>query len=232
MENESAPKSNRKLYVAGVLILAVFIGSFFLPVGEWVNALTGWIDGLGFWGPVVYILFYVVATVFFLPGSALTSAAGLLFGLGWGSLWAVIGSNLGANLAFLIGRYFARNAVKKRIDGNEKFNAIDEAVGREGWKIVGLTRMSPVFPFTLLNYAYGLTQVKWVHFALASLIGMAPGTVLYVYFGSLGKLAAEAGETSTAKIVLMIAGLLATVLVTVLVTKAAKKALAKKAHIE
>ncbi|MDF1741663.1 MAG: TVP38/TMEM64 family protein [Verrucomicrobiales bacterium] len=232
MTEESAPKSNRNLYLVGFVVLVVFAGSFFLPVKDWVNALSDWIAGLGYWGPVVYIVFYVLATLLLLPGAALTPLAGFLFGLGWGSLWAIIGSNIGANLAFLIGRYFARSAVEKRVSENEKFSAIDEAVGNEGWKIVGLTRMSPVFPFTLLNYAYSLTSVKWIHFALASFVGMAPGTVMYVYFGSLGKLAAEADETSTGKIILMIVGLIATVLVTVFVTKLAKKALAEKTNLE
>ena len=227
-----APKSNRKFYLIGLVVLALFAGSFFLPVKEWVNALSDWIAGLGYWGPVAYVAFYVLATVLLLPGGALTSLAGFLFGLGWGSVWAIIGSNLGANLAFFVGRYFARSAVEKRVSENEKFSAIDGAVGDEGWKIVWLTRMSPVFPFALLNYAYSLTSVKWIHFALASFVGMAPGTILYVYFGSLGKLAAEAGETSTTKIVFMIVGLIATVLVTVLITKMAKLALAKKTDIE
>lgn len=232
MNDTPAPKSNRKLYLIGTIVLAIFVGSFFLPIKEWVNALSDWIASLGYWGPVVYIAFYVLATLLLLPGAALTPLAGFLFGLGWGSVWAIIGSNIGANLAFFIGRYFARSAVEKRVSENEKFGAIDGAVGDEGWKIVGLTRLSPVFPFTLLNYAYSLTSVKWIHFALASLVGMAPGTIMYVYFGSLGKLAAEADQTSTAKIVLMIVGLIATVLVTVVVTRAAKKALAEKTNIE
>ncbi|MEM9283918.1 MAG: TVP38/TMEM64 family protein, partial [Verrucomicrobiota bacterium] len=159
--------------------------------------------------------------------------AGLLFGLAPGTLYVVIASNIGANLSFIIGRYFARSAVEKKIANNEKFGAIDKAVGNEGWKIVGLTRLSPVFPFVLLNYAYGLTSVKWVHFALASVVGMLPGTVMYVYFGSLGRLAADMGEeTGTGKIILTIVGLIATVLVTVVITKAAKKALNEKTELE
>lgn len=232
MTEESAPKSNRNLYLIGAAVLVVFAGSFFLPVKDWVNVLSEWIAGLGYWGAAAYVAFYVLATVLLLPGGALTSLAGFLFGLGWGSVWAIIGSNIGANLAFFVGRYFARNAVEKRVAENKKFSAIDDAVGNEGWKIVWLTRMSPVFPFALLNYAYSLTSVKWTHFALASFVGMAPGTIMYVYFGSLGKLAAEADETSTGKIVLMIVGLIATVLVTVFVTKLAKKALAEKADLE
>ena len=162
----------------------------------------------------------------------MTPLAGFLFGLGWGTVLVVIASNIGANLAFIIGRYFARDFVSRKIEGNEKFAAIDRAVGKEGWKIVGLTRLSPVFPFTLLNYAFGLTSVKWPHFAIASLIGMLPGTVMYVYFGSLGKLAAESDQTSTLKIVLTIVGLIATVLVTVLITKSAKKALNEKTDLD
>ncbi len=229
---EEAGKPIVKWIIWGLVAIGLFVGFKFLPIDEWWKAATGWIESLGYWGPIAFIAIYAIATVLFIPGSALTLAAGLLFGVGWGSLWVIIAANLGANLAFIIGRYLARDAVSKKIDGNEKFKAIDDAVGDDGWKIVGLTRLSPVFPFTLLNYAFGLTKVSWFHYMIASLIGMIPGTVMYVYLGSLGKLAAESGQTSTLKIVLYIVGGLATVLVTVLVTKSAKKALNKKTDLE
>ena len=187
-----------------------------------------WVGQLGSWGAVIFIAIYVVATVFFIPGSVLTLGAGAVFGVAWGSIYVSIGSTLGATCAFLVGRYFARDAIARKIEGNARFAAIDKAVANEGWKIVGLTRLSPVFPFTLLNYAFGLTQVRLGHYMLASWIGMMPGTVMYVYLGSLAKAASGERTRTTGEWVLYGVGLLATVIVTVFVTRIAKQALAKK----
>ena len=164
----------------------------------------------------------------FIPGSVLTLGAGAIFGVVWGSGYVSISSTLAATCAFLVGRYLARDAIARKIEGNERFAAIDKAVAREGWKIVGLTRLSPVFPFTLLNYAFGLTQVKLRDFVLASWIGKMPGTVMYVYLGSLAKAASGERTRTTGEWVLYGVGLLATAVVTVFVTRIAKKALARK----
>lgn len=187
-----------------------------------------WIAQLGPWGAILFIGLYVVATVLFIPGSALTLGAGAIFGVVWGSVYVSIGATLGATAAFLVGRYLARDGIARRIEGNERFAAIDKAVAGEGWKIVGLTRLSPVFPFTLLNYAFGLTRVKLRDYILASWIGMMPGTVMYVYVGSLAKAAAGGRTRTTGEWVLYGVGLLATIVVTIFVTRIAKKALAKK----
>ena len=164
----------------------------------------------------------------FIPGSVLTLGAGAIFGVVWGSVYVSISSTLAATCAFLVGRYLARDAIERKIKGNKRFDAIDKAVAGEGWKIVGLTRLSPVFPFTLLNYAFGLTQVKLRDYMLASWIGMMPGTIMYVYLGSLAQAATGERERTTGEWVLYGVGLLATVVVTVFVTRVAKKALAKK----
>lgn len=192
---------------------------------EFFNNLLAAIDGLGWIGPVVFIAVYVIATVLFLPGSALTLGAGALFGVVRGSILVSVASTLGATAAFLVGRYIARDWVARKIQGNAKFDAIDVAVGREGWKIVGLTRLSPIFPFNLLNYAYGLTKVRLRDYVLASWIGMMPGTVMYVYIGSLARLGAEAGEAPAAQTVMRLVGLVATVAVTLYITRLAKRAL-------
>ena len=175
----------------------------------------------------MFVGVYVLATVLFLPASALTLGAGAVFGLGLGIAYVSAASTLGAAAAFLIGRYLARDRIAKKTEGNKTFQAIDGAVEKEGWKIVGLTRLSPVFPFTLLNYAYGLTKVPFWHYLLASWIGMLPGTAMYVYLGSLGKAAGEGG-TSGLEWGIRIVGLIATVVVTIYVTKIAKKALNSK----
>ena len=159
-------------------------------------------------------------------------AAGLLFGVLQGTLLVSISSISGATIAFLIGRYLARGWVAGKIQGNQKFEAIDVAVAQEGWKIVGLTRLSPLFPFNLLNYAFGLTQVSLKDYFLASWIGMLPGTVMYVYIGSLaGDLATlVSGELSRtpAEWAFLGVGLIATVVLTLYLTRIAQRALDRK----
>ncbi|MGB8698213.1 MAG: TVP38/TMEM64 family protein [Thermosynechococcaceae cyanobacterium] len=190
-----------------------------------------WVKGLGPTGAIAFIALYIAATVAFFPGSILTLGSGVLFGVGLGSLYVFLGATLGATAAFLVGRYLARSWVSQKIEGNAKFQAIDAAVGREGFKIVLLTRLSPVFPFNLLNYAYGVTGVALKDYVLAS-IGMIPGTILYVYIGSLaGNIAALGSGTQPAQPVIQwairIIGFMATVAVTVYVTRIARKALAE-----
>jgi uncharacterized membrane protein YdjX (TVP38/TMEM64 family) len=186
------------------------------------------IGSLGAWAAVVFIAIYVVATVLLVPGSVLTLGAGALFGVLWGSVYASVGATLGATAAFLVGRYFARDAIARKIEADERFAAIDRAVAHEGWRIVGLTRLSPVFPFTLLNYAFALTRVKLRDYVLASWIGMMPGTVMYVYLGSIAKAATEEHQRTTGEWVFYGVGLLATIGVTVFVTRIARQALAKR----
>ncbi|BAZ29767.1 hypothetical protein NIES4074_22140 [Cylindrospermum sp. NIES-4074] len=200
----------------------------FNPQGILRNALQ-WIDGLGTLGAIAFITIYIIATVAFLPGSILTLGAGVVFGVLWGSIYVFIGATLGATAAFLVGRYLARGWVSRKIAGNKKFTAIDQAVGREGLKIVLLTRLSPIFPFNLLNYALGITGVSLKDFFIGS-VGMLPGTIMYVYIGSLaGNLAMIGTETQptnpTLQWVIRILGFIATVAVTIYVTRVAQKAL-------
>jgi uncharacterized membrane protein YdjX (TVP38/TMEM64 family) len=218
--------------LVGIGVVGLLVALRFSPAPLLLRRALDWVAGLGPAGVIAYIALYVLACVFMLPGSVLTLGAGAVFGLARGTLIVSVASTLGATAAFLAGRYLARDRVARRIEGNERFRAIDEAVGREGWKIVGLTRLSPVFPFNLLNYAYGITKVGLRDYVLASWIGMLPGTVLYVYLGSLaGSLATlgrhGAGRTP-AQWALFAVGLLATVAVTVMVTRIARTALAQK----
>jgi uncharacterized membrane protein YdjX (TVP38/TMEM64 family) len=192
------------------------------------NALE-WIQGLGAIGAIAFIGIYIVATVAFFPGSVLTLGAGVVFGVVLGSLYVFVGATLGATLAFLVGRYLARGWVAKSIEGNPKFRSIDSAVGREGFKIVLLTRLSPIFPFNALNYAYGLTGVSLKDYFLGS-IGMIPGTIMYVYIGSLAGSIATLGTGAqptnpTVQWAIRIIGFIATVAVTLYVTRIARKAL-------
>jgi uncharacterized membrane protein YdjX (TVP38/TMEM64 family) len=189
-----------------------------------------WIENLGSIGAIAFIGIYIMATVAFLPAFILTLGAGVLFGLWLGSIYVFIGATLGSIAAFLIGRYLARDWVAKKIAGNDKFKAIDRAVGKEGLKIVLLTRLSPAFPFNLLNYAFGVTGVSARDYMIGS-IGMIPGTIMFVYIGSLaGSLAligtdAQPPVNPTLQWTIRIVGLIATVAVTVYVTRLAKQAL-------
>jgi len=231
--NSAAPRetsSNSRLrwvvyVIAGVALL---VALKYFHVQDLLKSALDWIANLGPWGPVIFVGLYVVATVLFVPGSVLTLGAGAVFGVLFGSVYVSISATLGATAAFLVGRYLARDAIARKIEKNEKFATIDRAVADEGWKIVFLTRLSPVFPFTLLNYAFGLTRVKLSHYVLASWLGMIPGTVMYVCLGSLVNVGAGHRQRTTGEWILYGVGLLATVIVTVFVTRLAKKALAKK----
>jgi uncharacterized membrane protein YdjX (TVP38/TMEM64 family) len=223
----------RPLALVAVVLVTLLLAGKYLSLQERVQDALAWIEGLGPVGMAVFAVLYVVACVFFIPGSLLTLGAGAIYGVVVGSVLVSISSVLGATVAFLIGRHVARGWIAKKIEGNARFTTIDDAVAKEGWRIVGLTRLSPIFSFNLLNYAYGLTRVSLKEYVLASWIGMMPGTVMYVYIGSLaGDLASLGAETteapSGAQWTINIVAFLATVLVTVYVTKIAKKALAEK----
>ncbi len=212
------------LVVAGLVVAARLV-----PLASWIETFNAQVAGLGVLGLVAFALVYAVATVLLIPGSLLTLAGGATFGLlpGFLSVWS--GATLGAALAFLVSRHLARRRVEGWIREKPSFSAIDKAVANEGWKVVLLTRLSPVFPFNFQNYAYGLTSVSFVHYVLASWIGMLPGTFLYVYLGTLGKSGLEAASgaegAGTVKLALQIVGLAATVAVTVLITRTARRAL-------
>jgi uncharacterized membrane protein YdjX (TVP38/TMEM64 family) len=207
---------------------AIVLALKYFHVQDLLREAVDQIGKLGSWGPVIFIGIYIVATVLFIPGSVLTLGAGALFGVALGSACVSISATLGATAAFLVGRYLARDAISRKVERNDRFAAIDRAVADEGWKIVLLTRLSPVFPFTLLNYAFGLTRIRLSHYVLASWIGMIPGTVMYVYLGSLVNVGAGHRQRTLGEWVLYGVGLLATVVVTVFVTRIARKALSKK----
>jgi len=195
------------------------------------NALT-WVESLGSIAPIAFIVLYNIATVLLIPGSLLTLGSGVLFGLVWGSVYVFFAATLGATLAFWLGRTVARDWVSNKISAYPKFAAIDTAVAKEGFKIVFLTRLSPLFPFNILNYAFGITQVSLKDYVLGS-VGMIPGTILYVYIGSLIGSVAQIGmkgatldpQTQKLQWIAKIIGFIATIAVTVYITRIAKKAL-------
>jgi uncharacterized membrane protein YdjX (TVP38/TMEM64 family) len=236
MSRSSIPKSGRKnafkAFAAAAVVILLVIASLRFDLHLILREALASISGLGPAGPVLFVVLYIMACVLLLPGSILTLGAGAVFGVVKGSIAVSIGATLGATCALLVGRYLARDWVAKRISGNPKFRSIDDAVAREGWKIVLLTRLSPIFPFNLLNYAFGLTRVRIRHYFFASWLGMIPGTVMYVYIGSLaGDLASlgAGGHTRTSwEWILYGIGLLATIAVTLFVTRLARRALAER----
>ena len=198
-------------------------------LGGYVPQFAAWVASLGAWGPIVFVAGYALATVAFVPGSLLTLAAGAIFGLARGTAYVFVAAVIGSAAAFLVSRYVARAAVERRLAASPRFAAIDRAIGAQGRKIVFLLRLSPVFPFNLLNYALGLTRVAFTDYVLAA-PGMLPGTLLYVYYGKLaGDVVALAGGAAPSRglgyYAVLILGLVATVAVTAFVTRTAQRAL-------
>jgi uncharacterized membrane protein YdjX (TVP38/TMEM64 family) len=233
MMETTAPAPPAKSFPFGKILLAIVaLGALFALgrfAGGYIPAFQRWVEGLGAFGPLAFIAGYAIAVVAFIPGSALTLASGAIFGVGKGTVLVFAAALLGSTAAFLIARHLARSAIEKRISGDARFAAIDRAIGGEGRKIVFLLRLSPIFPFNLLNYGLGLTQVRLVDYVVAG-IGMLPGTLLYVYLGSAaGQAVAAAGGAapgrSPAEWALFGVGLAATVVVTLTVTRIARRAL-------
>ena len=223
-------KSRTWLKVTAIVsIVAALLWLRTLPLADGLAVFNEAVQKLGPAGLLVYALAYALATVFLLPGSLLTLAAGAAFGILPGFASVLLGATLGLALAFLVSRHLARRRVEDWIQSKPRFAAVDRAVAKEGWKIVFLTRLSPIFPFNFQNYAYGLTRIPFWHYTLASMVGILPGTFLYVYLGSVGRSGLEAaagGErVETLRLVLQIVGLLATALVTFYITRIATKAL-------
>jgi uncharacterized membrane protein YdjX (TVP38/TMEM64 family) len=234
--DKNAHKSEIGRIVALILIIiALFIAMRFLPVRQWLRNFNDWVDQMGTAGIFIFIGAYAVATVLMAPGSILTIGAGFAFGLWKGFVAVSAGATLGASLAFLVARFIAREKIEAIAQRNEKFQRIDNAIGEQGAKLVFLLRLSPVIPFNLSNYFYGLTGVKFWPYVLASWIGMIPGTLLYVYIGTAGKAAisatagGEAVKHGWQYWTFMSIGLAATVIVTIWITKVARDALKSRA---
>ncbi len=211
-------------------IAAIVTAVILLPVNAWLLALIERIRDMGLVGAAVFVVAYVAATVLVLPGSILTLGAGFAYGPVYGTLLVMLSSNLGATAAFLLGRTVLRERVARRISGDARFSAVDAAVGAQGLRVVLLLRLSPLFPFNLLNYALGLTRVRPRDYVLASMVGMFPGTLLYVYLGSLVTsvtqlTSGQRPDSGPWGRVLFLGGLVATVAVTVLITRIARRAL-------
>jgi uncharacterized membrane protein YdjX (TVP38/TMEM64 family) len=227
-----------RLIAIVVIFIALFLAMKFLPVQQWLRSFNDWVGQMGVAGIFIFIIVYAVATVLLAPGAILTIGAGFAFGLWKGFLAVSGGATLGASLAFLVARFIARDKIEAIAKGNEKFRNIDSAIGKQGAKLIFLLRLSPVIPFNLSNYFYGLTGVKFWPYVLASWIGMMPGTFLYVYIGTAGKAAVAAAAGGAAVKhgwqywTFLGVGLAATVIVTIWVTKIARDALKSQTDVK
>lgn len=181
----------QRIGIAVAVIAVVFlIGRI---AGSGVPRFTAWVLAQGAWAPVAYLAGYVVLTVAFVPGALPTMAAGAVFGLGEGTLYAFLGEVLGGIASFVMARSVARPLVEARLKNSPRFASLDRAVAREGRRIVFMLRLSPAIPFNALNYALGVTTIRFVDYVVAS-VAMLPACLLYVYYGKLiGDVAALAG---------------------------------------
>lgn len=215
------PSNLIKTLGVGLVVLLLVGAGFVLPIRDWVQALTDWVQKLGPIGFVAFAVAYVIAVVLILPTWILTVSAGVAFGL-WGIPLVVVSATLGAALAFLIARSALRERVRTWAQKKPLLQTLEKATSVEGWKVVGLLRLSPAVPFTLQNYAFGATDIPFWHFVIPTFFGIMPGTALYVYIGTLGQAAANSENLRTSQIALFSIGLLATVIVIAVITKKAK----------
>jgi uncharacterized membrane protein YdjX (TVP38/TMEM64 family) len=222
---DATTRSRAALWVGvAAVVVALMVAWLSLPAKEWAEAFHRWVQGLGIWGPIFFGLAYVVAVVALAPASALTIAGGLAFGF-WAFPLVLVAATVGASLAFLVSRLFLRDRVRSFVEPRAKLRAIDSAVSDDGWKIVGLLRLSPLFPFNLQNYFFGATQIDFLPYLAATAVGIAPGTLVYVYLGTLGKVAGDAEDGGTLKWMFFGIGLVATIAVAVFVTRKAREKL-------
>lgn len=218
-----------RIGLAVVLLVAIALAALYLPLIDLLDRFLDWVQGIGIWGPVAVALLYIPVCVLMLPGSIVTLGAGFSFGLIVGTIAVSIGSTAGAGAAFLMARTVGRRWVEGHLASRARFQAIDRAVGRQGFKIVLLIRLSPAFPFNVTNYVLGLTGVSFRSYLLASWLGMLPGTVLYVYLGTAAKNLTQvlAGEVEAGglRTGVFVFGLGVALVVTILVTQIARRAL-------
>jgi uncharacterized membrane protein YdjX (TVP38/TMEM64 family) len=225
------------LLVGLVAMLAIAVHHFHLSVV--IHSGWRWFNALITKDPVIFIIFFNLATLFCLPASLLALSAGYTFGLGWGTVYVLISAIIGATLAFWMGRYLARPWMQQKMQRNIQLRAIAQAVVQEGWKLVLLTRLSPLFPFNLTSYAFGATQISLKNYSLGSL-GLLPGTILYTYMGSLTSelttVNLSAPSTSLgiqmAQWGMRLVGLAATFFLTFYLHRIAKKALHQRLALE
>jgi len=218
-----------KRLALAIVFVVLATSLYFLPLANWVTALVSWGQQHPILGPAAYMVFVVLATVLFLPGSVAMMIGGFLFGFVPGFLFAALALPFGAQGAFEFGRWVARPWVRKKVEGNRRMHAIEAALREQAFIIVVLTRLSLVIPFNLLNYAYGATSVKATTHWLATAVGMLPAVALYVYLGTLARDLGQilSGEVAPSELGywILAAGIIAIVVATWVIHRTATRAL-------
>jgi len=207
------------------VLIGLGVASRYLNLTGVLREALAWIRGLGPWAPITFVAIYCISCVLAIPASILTLGGGFLFGILWGSVYVIAGATLGAIAAFLVGRYLARDWVAKKIQGHEKFKAIDDAIAREGWRIVLLARLAPIFPYAVLNYGFALTRVSFRQYFIGTVIGILPAMIVFVYFGSLATDLTRLGQGIKSQPVFKWFIAIATLVVVVLLTRMARRSL-------
>lgn len=191
-----------------------------------MKQFTDWIKTQGTAGMLIFMASYVVGAVLFLPASLFTVAAGIAFGFGRGLLLAISSAAIGAAISFLISRHVARGLVEKRLAKNERLKAFDAAIAQEGWKVVLLLRLVPIFPFPIGNYFFGLTKIRFWPFFFATMVGIIPGSALYVYLGKTAQIVlGEKHQRTLMEKAFLVVGLVALVFAVIYLTRVAKRTL-------
>ena len=178
------------IQMVGLVLAGVFVAvlGYFFPLADWIAAVQLRVMHLGAWSAICYPLLYACCNVLLLPGGLLSIGGGFFFGLWWGFLIVLVGNVAGAAISFFISRWLGRQWLRRKLLRNATFEALEPAVEREGWKIILLSQLHPLFPTSLLNYLYGLTRMRFRTCMLWVAIGQAPGLFLYSYVGTLGQL--------------------------------------------
>ncbi len=222
----SATAGSRRRSVLTLLLLgALVVALRWLPLGDWLAAFRAWAQVQGTLGQIAFALVYAVCVVLFVPASVLTLGAGAVYGLGRGVVVVVAGASLGALASFLLARGVLRSRVQRWVAGSPRLRALDGAVARSGARIVFLVRLSPAFPFTLSNYVFGLTGVSPAGYAVATIIGMIPGAIAWVYLGVAGADAAAGGVQSGVELALRLGGVISALADTELIARLAMRAI-------
>ncbi|HEX8171657.1 MAG TPA: TVP38/TMEM64 family protein [Thermoanaerobaculia bacterium] len=219
-----------KILLAAALLVAFILAVRLLPLGAWVAQFQTWVRSIGVLGYVVYVLVYVLFCLLFLPASPLTFGAGAAFGFVGGTIVVIVGATCGAAASFLLARTSMRKRIESMTAQNAKFRALDRAISREGAKIVFLVRLAPVFPFAYINFAFGLTGIRFLPYLAATFLGIIPATVAFVWISAAAARAATS-ELSTTRLIINIAGVVVAIVVVVFVTRIATRAI-RRAGVE
>lgn len=218
-----ASLSKWRWIAAGIAVLVLLAAWHLVPLQEWLKALDERIEGMGFFGGVLYAAVYVAASLVFVPGSILSLVAGYVFGIAGGMAVVWAGTTAAAAAGFLVARHLARRPVERLARLHPRFGAVDAAVGKNGWKVVALLRLAAIVPFSLSNYLFGLSSVDFVPYIVTTAVAMLPGTFFYVYLGATGRSLGEKGDLGPWEWALLGIGLVATAVMTVVLARVANK---------